>query len=1097
MSRSLWGFVVLFVAIATLVTPAALPVAATAQEQEAEAQAGPPEVTTSTISALRMREIGPAFMSGRIVEIVVDTVDSSTWYIATASGGVWKTENAGTTWEPIFESYDAYSIGTVAIDPGNRFVVWVGTGENNSQRSVGYGSGLYKSIDGGGSFERVGLENSEHIARILIDPRDSDTVFVAAQGPLWSSGGDRGVFKTTDGGESWDNVLMISENTGVSDLVFDPRDPDVLYASAYQRRRHVWTLLDGGPESGLWKTTDGGESWREINNGLPGGDKGRIGLAISPINPDVLYAVVEAAERRGFYRSTNRGESWSRVGDYVTGSPQYYQEIIADPHEFDRIYALDTYMMVSEDGGATFEPLGEADKHVDNHALWIDPQDPEHLLNGNDGGLYETFDRGATYRYFPNLPLAQFYKVSVGNDGPFYTVCGGTQDNATQCGPSQTNNIHGIRNSDWFTTVFGDGFGPAIDPEDPNIIYSQWQYGGLIRYDRRTQEEFDIKPAEDADGPPLRWNWDAALLISPHSHTRLYFGAQILFRSDDRGNTWQAVSPDLSHNMDRNQLEIMGRVWSVDSVRKNSSTSFYGTIVALDESPLQEGLLYVGTDDGLIQISEDGGQNWRREEEFPGVPDMTYVYNVMASRHDADTVYAAFNNHKSGDFKPYVMKSTDRGRTWSSIAGDLPDRGSAYALAQDDEDPNVLFLGTEFGLYVTLDGGEKWLEVAGLPTIAIRDIEIQRAEDDVVVASFGRGFWVLDDYSPLRHLNEQALESEGHIFPVKDALAYIQAAPMALDGKAFQGASFFTAENPPFGATFTYYLKDSLQTRRERRREAEKELAKEGDDVFYPSWEDLKAEDREEEPAVVLTVRDQDGNVVRHLDGSTSKGVHRITWDLRYPGFTPVSGRGDGFGPMAVPGTYTVELTRRVDGVLETLTEPVPFQVVALGTPTLPVGDRDAILAFQKEVGELQRAVMGASAAAASAAERLELMKVAVERYSGVDPALRGQIRDLELRLMDLREAITGDPTKRRRNEPEMPGLMSRVQTVVGGTWSATAAPTATHHKSYDIAATEFEAILPDLTSLIENEIPALARELEAAGVPYIQGGRVPRWQRR
>jgi photosystem II stability/assembly factor-like uncharacterized protein len=1096
---SLWVLLLLALASLLLGGPFGATETAIAQDQEAEVQEaeGSPELTSSTISALRLREIGPAFMSGRIVEIAVDPEDSSTWYFAAASGGVWKTENAGTTWSPIFDSYDSYSVGTIAVDPNNRFVVWVGTGENNSQRSVGYGDGLYKSIDGGGSFKKVGLDDSQHIARILIDPRDSDTVFVAAQGPLWSPGGDRGVFKTTDGGETWENVLEISENTGVSDMVFDPRDPDVLYASAYQRRRRQWTLLDGGPESGMWKTTDGGETWREINKGLPGGDKGRIGIAISPVNPDVLYAVVEAAEQRGFYRSANRGENWSRVGDYVTGSPQYYQEIIADPHKFDRIYALDTYMMVSEDGGATFTPLGEDDKHVDNHALWIDPEDPEHLINGNDGGLYETFDRGATYRYFPNLPLAQFYKVAVGNDGPFYTVCGGTQDNATQCGPSQTNNIHGIRNSDWYTTVFGDGFGPALDPEDPNIIYSQWQHGGLIRYDRRTQEEFDIKPREEADGPPLRWNWDAALLISPHSHTRLYFGAQILFRSDDRGNTWQSVSPDLTHDMDRNRLDIMGRVWGVDSVRKNTSTSLYGTIVALDESPIVEGLLYVGTDDGLIQVSEDGGQNWRREEEFPGVPDMTYVYNVIASRHDGDTVYAAFNNHKSGDFTPYVLKSTDRGRTWASIASDLPERGSAYSLAQDDEDPNILFLGTEFGLYVTLDGGEKWLEVAGLPTVAIRDVKIQAAEDDVVLASFGRGFWVLDDYSPLRTLNEELLESEAHIFPIKDALAYIQAAPMALDGKAFQGASFYTAENPPFGATFTYYVKDSLQTRRERRRDAEKELAKEGEDVFYPTWEELKAEDREEDPTVVLTVRDQNGGVVRHLSGSTSKGIHRVTWDLRYPGFTPVNTSGDGNGPMAVPGAYTVEVARRVDGALETLTEPVPFEVVALGTPTLPVGDRNAILAFQKEAGELQRAVMGVNAAAAAAAERLELMKLAVERYPGVDPALREQVRALELRLMDLREAISGDPTKRRRNESEMPGLMSRVQSVVGGTWSASAAPTATHHQSYDIAAAEFEAILPDLTTLIETDIPALGRQLEEAGVPYIQGGAVPRWQRR
>ncbi len=446
-----------------------------------------PGFNTSLVSALQQRGIGPAFMSGRISDIAVDPSDHKTWYVCAASGGVWKTTNAGTSWTPIFDNYGSYSIGCVSVDPRNRNVVWVGTGENNSQRSVGYGDGVYKSLDGGTSFIRVGLEQSEHIGKILIDPRDSNVVYVAAQGPLWAPGGDRGLYKTTDGGTTWNLMLNISENTGVSDVLCDPRDPDTLYAIAYQRRRHVWTLIDGGPESAIHKSTDGGQTWRKITRGLPGGDLGRIGMAISPIKPDVVYALVEAADGQGgFFRSTDRGETWSKQSDYATVSAQYYQEIFACPHVFDRVYSMDTLLHVTEDGGKTFQPLGEQWKHVDNHALVIDPDDENHLLIGCDGGLYETWDRGQNYQFKPNLPITQFYKIAIDNDVPFYNIYGGTQDNATQGGPTRTKSVNGITNSDWFITVFGDGFKPAVDPQDPNIVYSQWQYGGLVRYDRRT-----------------------------------------------------------------------------------------------------------------------------------------------------------------------------------------------------------------------------------------------------------------------------------------------------------------------------------------------------------------------------------------------------------------------------------------------------------------------------------------------------------------------------------------------------------------------------------------------------------------------------------
>jgi photosystem II stability/assembly factor-like uncharacterized protein len=929
----------LFLLLALLLTlTLLLPTAVAKDSKEDEEDDGEPKLNSGLVSGLEFRGIGPAIMSGRVGDIAIDPVKKSTWYIAVCSGNVWKTENAGTTFEPIFDSHGSYSIGCVAVDPSNRHIVWVGTGENNSQRSVGYGDGVYKSLDGGKKFEKVGLENSEHIGKILIDPRNSDVVYVAAQGPLWAPGGDRGLYKTADGGKTWELILEISENTGVTDAHFDPRNPDVLYAAAYQRRRHVWCLIDGGPESGVYKSTDAGASWKEINEGLPDDDKGRIGLAVSPINPDVVYAIVEAAkDGSGFYRSDDGGENWSKKSDYITTSPQYYQELFADPHVFDRIYSLDTRTQVSDDGGENFKRLGREWKHVDDHALAFDPDDVNHLIIGSDGGLYETWDRGENWNFKANLPVTQFYKMAVDNDYPFYNVYGGTQDNNTQGGPSRTNNRHGIRNSDWFMTVGGDGFDPAVDPEDPNIVYSQWQYGGLVRYDRKTGEEIDIQPQEDKDGPPLRWNWDAALIISPHLHTRLYYGSQILFRSDDRGDSWRAVSPDLTRNLDRNMLKVMGRVWSVDAVAKNRSTSYYGTIVSVSESSLLEGFLYVGTDDGLIQVSEDGGDNWTMCEKFDNVPESSYVSDIESSLYDTNTVYAVLDNHKRGDFKPYVVRSGDRGKSWKLISGDLPERGTVYTLAQDHVNEKLLFAGTEFGVFFTVDEGEKWVQLeGGIPTIIVRDLEIQRRENDLVAATFGRGFYILDDYTPLRHLNEETVFEEAMVFPIKKAWMYIQAGPLGWGEKASQGASFYTAPNPPFGATFTYYLRESLKTKKSLRHKEESKLAKDSSDVFYPTWEALKAEDREEKPAVVLTIRDDQGNVIRRIDGETSKGLHRTTWDLKYPGFSPTKLDEDSDGPMALPGKYTVSIDKRVDGVLTELVAPTEFEVELLGLASLP-----------------------------------------------------------------------------------------------------------------------------------------------------------------
>ncbi len=1057
-----------------------------------------PGINSGLVSSLSFRGIGPALMSGRIGDIAIDPVDRSIWYVVAASGGVWKTTNAGVTWDPIFDSYGSYSIGCIAIDPNDRFTIWVGTGENNSQRSVGYGDGLYKSVDGGATFRKVGLENSEHIGRIVIHPEDSNTVFVAAQGPLWKSGGDRGLYRTKDGGKTWEKVLDISENTGVNEVHMDPFNPDILYASSYQRRRHTWVLIDGGPESTIYRSTDGGSTWNKSDRGLPGGDKGKIGMAISPVNPEVVYAIVEAADgQSGFYRSTNRGLSWERRSDHVSGSPQYYNEIVACPHKLDRVYSLDTMMMVTEDGGASFSTLGEADKHVDNHALVIDPADERHLLAGCDGGLYESWDRGQTWEYTANLPITQFYKVAVSNDLPFYYVYGGTQDNATQGGPSRTNNVHGIRNSDWFITVFGDGFDPAVDPEDPDTIYSQWQYGGLVRYNRKTGLNVDIKPQEAAGGEPLRWNWDSALEISPHNSKRIYYAAQMLFASDDRGDNWTAISGDLTKKIDRNKLMVMGRVWSVDAVAKNSSTSLYGTIVALSESPRVKGLIYAGTDDGMFSVTGDNGQTWKQYEKFGtlDVPEFGYINDIIADKHDDNTVYACVNNHKRGDFRPYIVKSTDRGETWTSITGDLPERGTVYTIRQDHVNPKLLFCGTEFACYFTIDGGNKWIELgSGLPPVAVRDIEVQERENDLVLATFGRGFYILDDYSPLRDLKRELLETN-HIFPVRTGKMYMEADVLGVPGKGFQGAGFYTAPNPEYGVTFTYYVKDSLKTKKATRKEEEGKLKAAGKDTPYPEWDALKAEDREIPPVRWLTIRDEQGAVVNRLQASTSKGMHRINWNFQHAVASSGGRRRGGMGPLAAPGKYTIGLTQMVDGQVTELVPAVAFEIQPLGFENFTEPDRAGIVAFCKQANKLAIAVNAASAVAEEAQTELDRMLQVVESNPELDVLLLNDIRAVKTKLMDVMEKFNGDPTKPSRNEAAYPGFTGRIITMMFGAMGSYEGPTGTHKAQYNIVDTEFTAALAELKGVLETDIIQLRGKLDAAGAPWTPGRKIPDWK--
>lgn len=764
-----------------------MPLLVLAQNEEAPE----PGFNETTFAGLEFRSIGPALMSGRIADIAIDPTNPSTWYVGVGSGGVWKTENGGTTWAPVFDDEDTYSIGCITLDPHNPGTIWVGTGENVSGRHVGYGAGVYRSRDGGITWENMGLGASEHIGMIRVDPRDSNTVYVASQGPLWSGGGERGLYKSTDGGQSWNKILgdglgntdIDDQYTGVSEVHLDPRNPDVVYAVSWQRFRNVAVLLDGGPGSGIHKSTDGGETWRELTEGLPTEDKGKIGFAISPQNPDVVYATIELAHREGgFYRSQDGGESWEKQNDYISGGtgPHYYQEIFASPHKFDRVYQMDQHMHVTENGGKDFVRTNSDKKHVDHHAMAFHPTDEDYLLVGNDGGVYESLDLGETWRFIANMPVTQFYKVSVDYDEPFYNVFGGTQDNSSFGGPSRTNNVIGIRNEDWYLTLGADGHQSAADPTNPNIIYANWQQGNLTRYDHSTGESVYIKPLPAADEEAERVNWDAPILISPHNAERLYHATHRVWRSDNRGDSWQAISGDLTRNQERTRQPLMGRRWSFDAIWDLSAMSQYNTITSLSESPLVAGLLYAGTDDGLVQISEDGGANWRRVDSLPGVPDNFFVNDIKADLHDADTVYIVVDDHKSGDYSPYLLKSENRGRSWRSISANLPERDVLWRVVQDHVNPDLLFVGAETGVFFTVDGGRLWTKLSGgAPTIAFRDLVIQTRENDLVGATFGRSFYILDDYSPLRSVTAKMLQNDSVLFPVRRVHWYLQRRPLS------------------------------------------------------------------------------------------------------------------------------------------------------------------------------------------------------------------------------------------------------------------------------------------------------------------------------
>lgn len=1049
------------------------------------------------------RSLGPGLMSGRISDLAVHPGAAGTWYVAAGSGGLWKTTNAGTTWTPIFDQQPSYSIGVVTLDPNNPAVVWVGTGENVSGRHVGWGDGVYRSLDGGRTWQAMGLRASEHIGRILLDPRNSQVLLVAAEGPLWSPGGERGVYRSADGGMTWQAVLQIDENTGATDLEFDPANPDVVYAAAYQRRRHVWGFLGGGTQSGIWKSTDNGQTWRELKSGLPEGDMGKIGLATTPADPSIVYATIEANEKeRGFYRSLDRGESFEKRNEYISGGtgPHYYQELEASPTDADLVYQMDVFLHVTRDGGKTMDYLETGhDKHSDNHALWIDPGNGRHLLVGTDAGLYESFDQGQTWRHFPNLPVSQFYKIALSEREPFYDVLAGAQDLGTLHGPVRTMNRDGVRNQDWYVPLGADGYGVAFARNDPNLMYLMFQEGMLYRKDRRNDESLLIRPQAAEGEEPERWGWDSPILVSPHQSNRIYYGSQRLWRSDDRGDSWTAISADLTLGKKRYEQKFMGRVWSVDALFDHRAMSKYATTTAISESPVRENVLVVGTDDGMLQVSEDGGSNWRRSAPIRELPALSFINDVEMSTVDGKTLYVVADNHKTGDFSPYVFTSSDLGRSWRSMAGDLPKGTIVWSIQQDHVRPELFFLGTEFGIYFSVDSGKHWVKMGGLPTISFRDLKLHRRDGDLVGASFGRGLYVLDDYAPLRQLAVGPIEGEGALFPVRSTWWYVPTQPGQAPGRPELGTDDFTSPNPPPGALFSYYLTQTLNTAREARLKLEETRAEQGSDSSFPGFAQLRAELLEEAPKVLLIVSDAAGRRVRWIEGPIEEGMHRVNWDLRAANPDPVELEPAGFvapwddpakGPLVAPGRYQVELVLVTASGARKLSSTQEFEVKAVPNlrPEVDVAD---VAAFQQRTAEASRRASAVGKELAGLSEQLKHMRATLIQTPQASPELFAQLDAINLAVADLSMRLQGDPARQKLSESDIRSIADRIGMVRYGHWDTRQPATETQKRDVELAETQLVQLERDVKALILGDLNRLEQAFTAAGAAWTPGRRV------
>ena len=1005
------------------------------------------EIDPAALARAPWRPIGPAVMGGRIDDVAVDERTPSTIYVGSASGGVWKTVNAGVTWQPIFEHQGVSSIGDIAIAASTPDVVWVGTGEPNNRQSSTFGDGVYKSTDAGRTWTHMGLRDTQHIGRVLTDPANPDIVYVAALGPLWGPNTERGVFKTIDGGRTWTNTLFVNEDTGVVDLVMDSRDPQVLYAAAYQRRRVPWGFNGGGPGGGVYKTTDGGRTWSRLSGGLPQGIIGRIGLAISRKDPRVLYALVEHKDG-GTFRSDDAGSTWRKV-NALNPRPMYYSKIFVDPTDHDRVYVLGSSMFVSSDGGKTFadptsgrtganqgmSPTYDVGVHGDHHTLWIDPANPKHLVLGNDGGLYFSYDASVTWDKVNNIPIGQFYGISADMQKP-YMIYGGLQDTHSWGGPSATRHHIGIVNDDWFQINFGDGMYAQVDPSDPDTIYTESQGGNITRFHRRTGDRRTIKPYPPPKEAPYRFNWTAPIVISPHDPKTIYLGGNRVFTSHDRGETWTS-STDVTRNENRDTLPIMGVLPSADMLSRQDGVSAWGTITTLAESPVKPGLLWTGSDDGALSMSRDGGANWTLlNDRLPALRSSAplatsgtgRVSRVEPSRADANVAYVSVDRHEWNDFAPYLYVTRDAGQTWVSLTSNLPAVGWINVVREHPANPRVLFVGTETGLYVSVSGGESWTRFTGtFPTVPVDDLVIHPRDNDLIVATHGRSLFVLDDIGWLSGVTPATLTADVHLFAARAATVM-----QLWKDESFGAQRQFIGPNPPQGAILNYYLRSAA-------------------------------------PGLKVVVRDAQDAIVRELAAPGDPGFNRMVWDLRA---SAPEGVPNARGPFVVPGRYRVSLSTGGDATTEVDVE---------WDPALPLSDEERRLRFTflDEAGQLQKAVHDASTALTALAKELAGVQDKVRSAATV----KGTVEQLQRRVGrggGGEEEGFGGGLRSQVN-----GLISEIDG--GGAQQGTlTGPTATQRARLEASRAEVRKLQEDTARVMRDDLNRLNTELEKARLPRI-----------
>lgn len=1030
-------------------------IAAPAAAQESN---GAPSIE-SAAAALKMRAIGPAIMSGRIDDIAAVESDPEVIYMGAAAGGVWKTTDGGMTWTPLFDRQPNPSIGALAIAPSNPSIVWVGTGEANNRQSASWGDGVYKSTDGGKTWTHQGLEDTQAIGRIAIDPTNPDVVYVAAVGHLWGPNAQRGLFKTTDGGKSWQKALSIDNDTGVTDVAIDPASPNIVYAAAYERRRTPWGFDGGGPGSGIYKTTDGGANWTKLTGGLPNnGNTGRIGLSVYRRNPNIVYALVQNAQG-GVFRSENQGATWTRMSD-TNPRPSYFSQIRVDPNNDLRIWMGGVNLYYSEDGGKTFNTQRVQAVHSDFHAIWIDPRDSDRILVGCDGGVYITRDGGKDWDHLNVMPLGQAYEVGYDNQQPYH-VCAGYQDNAEWCGPSRTLYTRGIVNSDWLMVGGGDGFYVKPDPEDPQTIYTESQDGNMSRRNLRTGEALNIRPVPPkASDPPYRFNWNTPLLISSYDHNTIYYGGNFLFKSTDRGDTWTRLGGDLTTGVDRNTLPMLGKPPSKDTLSLYDGVEQYPTITSIAESPISRTVLWAGTDDGNLQVTRDGGQTWTNvASRVPGVPKGTYVSRIVASKYAAGTAFVAFDGHRDDDFHVYLFKTTDYGQSWTSIASGLPESGGTiHVIREHPSDSNLLFVGAEFGAYFSLDGGQHWNKLtSGLPTVPVDDIQIQPRENDLILATHGRSIYILDDITPIEQLSSQVLGEDLHLFPIRPAIEW-----RLYNNSWFTGQQLFTGPNPPYGALVDFYLK-----------------AKPGKDQ-----------------KVRITILDAAGKTVREIDVARAEaGINRVNWDLRYdppvkPTAQQLAAQSQGFfaggpqGPMIEPGVYTVKVALGGDNQSQTVkVEEDPRIRITAADRAARQSALMQLYDMYKNADQTRRTVVGLR-------QSLDASLAEWKRPGApsVPEGVRQQAEALSKKLGDVAGKFVsaggfGAGGQLHYTPPPLPMQIGRAMYQLEG---YTAAPTATEKEQIANISQELTAATGTVNDLVRTDLPRLNKALNSSGVPRI-----------